>query len=190
MVYNFFNYLRCRSPFKRLLIGGKAGRIKRIKHIKNMRRLEGELYGSIITLKNLALVQKEKPLSADYIFETLMNNSMALRPAYEEMITRYRNGRDEEAFRIFADRIGSRAGRSFASILSKLDRINPSETVKQMEVLQNMMAEERMTAAVRNAQRNSVLVTAWASASIFALLINFALVVVFMDTLGMLGHLF
>ena len=53
-----------------------------------------------------------------------------------------------------------------------------------------MMAEERMTAAVRNAQRNSVLVTAWASASIFALLINFAVVVVFMDTLGMLGHLF
>ena len=115
---------------------------------------------------------------------------MTLRPAYEELITLYRGGRDEEAFRTFAERVGSRAGRSFASVLSKLDRINPSETVKQMEVLQNMMAEERMTAAVRNAQRNSVLVTAWASASIFALLINFAVVVVFMDTLGMLGYLF
>ena len=59
-----------------------------------------------------------------------------------------------------------------------------------MEVFQNMMAEERMTAAVRAAQKNSVLITALASASIFALLINFAVVVVFMDTLGMLGHLF
>ena len=184
MVYNFFNYLRGRSTLKRLPFSYKAG------HLKRQSALDGELYGSIITLKNLALVQKEKPLSADFIFEALLENSMTLRPAYEELITLYRGGRDEEAFRTFAERVGSRAGRSFASVLSKLDRINPSETVKQMEVLQNMMAEERMTAAVRNAQRNSVLVTAWASASIFALLINFAVVVVFMDTLGMLGHLF
>ena len=183
MVYNFFNYLRGRSSSKRLPFSHKAG------HLKRQSSLDGELYGSVITLKNLALVQKEKPLSADYIFEALLENSMTLRPAYEELITLYRGGRDEEAFRTFAERVGSRAGRSFASVLSKLDRINPSETVKQMEVLQNMMAE-RMTAAVRTAQRNSVLVTAWASASIFALLINFAVVVVFMDTLGMLGHLF
>ena len=59
-----------------------------------------------------------------------------------------------------------------------------------MEVFQNIMAEERMTEAVKTAQRNSVLITAWASASVFALLINFAVVVVFMDTLGMLEHLF
>lgn len=119
-----------------------------------------------------------------------MENSSALRPAYEEMIALYRNGRDEEAFRRFAERTGNRAGRNFASVLSKLDRINPSEIIKQMEVLQNMMAEERMTAAVRAAQRNSILVTAWASASVFALLVNFAVVVVFLDTLGMLEHLF
>lgn len=184
MVYNFFNYLRGRSSVKRLPFIGKAG------HLRRAGVIDGELYGSVITLKNLALVQKEKPLSADFIFEALMENSAALRPAYEELITLYRNGRDEEAFRAFSKRVGSRAGRNFASVLSKLDRINPSETVKQMEVFQNMMAEERMTAAVRKAQRNSVLVTAWASASIFALLINFAVVVVFTDTLGMLGHLF
>lgn len=158
--------------------------------LKKSGTLDGELYGSAITLKNLALVQKEKPLSADFIFQALMENSSALRPAYEELITLYRSGRDEEAFKVFAERTGSRAGRNFAAVLSKLDKINPAETVKQMEVFQNIMAEERMTAAIRTAQRNSVLVTAWASASIFALLINFAVVVVFMDTLGMLGHLF
>lgn len=151
---------------------------------------DSELYGSAITLKNLALVQKERPLSADYIFEALMENSSVLKPAYEELISLYRSGRDEEAFRAFAGSTGSRAGKNFAAVLAKLDRINPAELVKQMEVFQNIMAEERMTAAIRTAQRKSVLVTAWASASIFALLINFAVVVVFMDTLGMLGHLF
>ena len=164
--------------------------LRKTRSLKKYGAMDRELYGSAVTLKNLALVQKEKPLSADYIFQSLMDNSLALRPAYEEMITLYRNGRDEEAFKAFGNIAGSRAGRNFASVLSKIDRINPAETIKQMEVFQNMMAEERMTAAVRAAQKNSVLITALASASIFALLINFAVVVVFMDTLGMLGHLF
>lgn len=153
-------------------------------------QIDSEIYGSAVILKNLALVQKGKPLSANFIFETLMENSTFLRPAYEELIALYRNGRDEEAFSTFAARTGTRAGKNFASVLSKLDRINPAETVKQMEVFQNMMAEERMTAAVKTAQRNSVIITAWASASVFALLINFAVVVVFMDTIGMLENLF
>lgn len=158
--------------------------------LKNRSQTDREIYGSAVTLKNLSLVQKDKPLSADYIFEALMDNSSALRPAYEEMIALYRSGRDEEAFKAFAAKTGSRGGKNFASVLSKIDKINPAETVKQMEVFQNMMAEERTTAAIKTAQRNSVIITAWASASIFALLINFAVVVVFMDTLGMLQHLF
>ena len=184
MVYNFFNYLRGRGDAKRLPFIHKAGSLRKTAAV------DSEIYGSAITLKNLALVQKERPLSADYIFEALMENSSALRPAYEELISLYRSGRDEDAFRAFAKKTGSRAGKNFAAVLSKLDRINPAELVKQLEVFQNIMAEERMTAAIRTAQRKSVLVTAWASASIFALLINFAVVVVFMDTLGMLGHLF
>lgn len=157
---------------------------------KKTDRYGSELFGSVITLKNLAMVHKERPLSADFIFEILMENSTALKPAYEELLTLYRSGRDDEAFRAFAERTGSREGRNFAVILSKLDRINPAEVVKQMEVFQNAMAEERMTAATKAAQRNSVLITAWAAASIFALLVNFAVVVVFLDTLGMLEHLF
>ena len=184
MVYNFFNYLRGRSSNKRLHFKIKAG------SLKNRARIDREIYGSAVTLKNLALVQKEKPLSADFIFESLMENSAALRPAYEKLIALYRSGRDEEAFKAFAAETESRAGKNFASILSKLDKINPAETVKQMEVFQSMMAEERTTAAIKTAQRNSVIITALASASIFALLINFAVVVVFMDTLGMLEHLF
>jgi len=141
-------------------------------------------------LKNLAIVQKERPLSADFIYQALMENSFYLRPVYEEMLTLYRSGRDDEAFGIFAKRTGSRAGKNFASILSKLDKINPSELVKQMEVLQNALAEERMTESLRTAQRNSIIATMCAAAAIFALLINFAVVVVFLDALTLLDNLF
>ena len=129
-------------------------------------------------------------MSADFMYEALMENSGRLRPVYEEMLSLYRSGRDQEAFQVFAKRTGSRTGRNFAAVLSKLDRINPAELVKQMEVFQNVMAEERMTAALKNAQRRSIIATVWATASIFALLINFAVVVVFLDALVMLENLF
>lgn len=148
------------------------------------------MYSSVITLKNLAIVQEKRPLSADFIFQALMENSSSLKPVYEEMISLYRSGRDEEAFRVFGERTGSRTGRNFAAILSKLDKINPAELVKQMEVFQNVMAEERMTAALKSAQRNSIIATMWATAAMFALLINFAVVVVFLDALATLESLF
>ena len=181
MVYHFCRTLRHRFAAQWLAFKNKTG-------LLNL--TDGELYGSVITLKNLAIVQKERPFSADYIYEALMENSGRLRPVYEEMLTLYRGGRDKEAFQVFAERTGTRNGKNFASILSKLDRINPAELVKQMEVFQNVMAEARMTAALKSAQRRSIIVTVWATAAIFALLINFTVVVVFLDALTMLENLF
>ena len=181
MVHDFWSNLRSRASGKWLAYKNKTGSVKNI---------EKELYSSVITLKNLAIVQEKRPLSADFIFQALMENSSSLKPVYEEMISLYRSGRDEEAFRVFGERTGSRTGRNFAAILSKLDKINPAELVKQMEVFQNVMAEERMTAALKSAQRNSIIATMWATAAMFALLINFAVVVVFLDALATLESLF
>ena len=181
MVHSFFSDLWSGAAFKRLAHKNKAGSVV---------KMERELYGSVITLKNLAIVQKDRPFAADFIYERLMENSWVLKPVYEEMLTLYRNGRDKEAFQVFAERTGTRTGRNFAAILSKLDKINPSELVKQMEVFQNAMAEEQMTAALKTAQKKSILATVWAAASVFALLVNFAVVVVFLDALAMLDNLF
>ena len=43
---------------------------------------ESELYDSCILLKNLALVYRQMPLSADMILELLMENSWKLKPVY------------------------------------------------------------------------------------------------------------
>lgn len=53
-----------------------------------------------------------------------------------------------------------------------------------------MIAEKRMTQALKTAQRNSVITTIWSSATVFSLLINFVVVAVFMDTLNMLKNFF
>lgn len=149
-----------------------------------------ELYGSAIILKNLSLVHKNSPVSADYTYEVLMRNSERLKPLYQEMLTMYRNGKNDEAFRIFGERTGTREGKNFAVILSKLERINPSELLEQIDVFQEMILEERTTASMKKAQRNSIITTAWATAGIFAMLINFLCVVVLMNMLEMLREVF
>ena len=152
--------------------------------------LELELYDSCITLKNLAIVNGAKPFSGEFLYTMLMENAVKLKPIYREMLLMYRQGRDEEAFRYFADAVNTKAGRNFAAILTKGEKINPSELIEQMEVFQNMIAEKRMTQALKTAQRNSVITTIWSSATVFSLLINFVVVAVFMDTLNMLKNFF
>ena len=152
--------------------------------------LELELYDSCITLKNLAIVNGSKPFSGEFLYTMLMENAVRLKPVYREMLLLYRQGRDEEAFVYFSEAVGTKAGKTFGAILSKLEKINPAELIEQMEVFQNMMAEKRMTQAIKTAQRNSIITTIWSSATVFALLINFAVVAVFMDALNMLGSIF
>ena len=156
----------------------------------NNRVLDRELFSSSVILKNLALVRREAPLSADYIYENLMENSIFLKPFYGELLTLYRAGRDEEAFKVFTLEIGTKAAKNFALILSKIDKVNPAELAEQMEIFQQMMTESNMTAAMKKAQRNSLITTAFAVSAVFAQFINFTVVVVFMDTIAMLNNMY
>lgn len=157
---------------------------------QNREAPDRELFKSSIILKNLALVKRETPFSADFIYEKLMDNSELLKPMYGEMLTLYRNGRDEEAFKIPALLIKSKMAKHFGMILAKLDKLNPAELVEQMDIFQKTMLENRMTYSVKKAQRNSVIMTSIAAVSVFMLMINFTVVVVFMDSLRMLGTMF
>ena len=149
-----------------------------------------ELFKSSVILKNLSLVRKEAPMSADYIYEKLTENSGYLKPMYSQMLALYRSGRDKEAFKLPAKIIGTKAAGNFALILSKLDKLNPAELVEQMNIFQSSMIEKQVTYAVKITQKNSVIITALSALSVFALLINFVVVVVFMDSLKMLSSIF
>lgn len=159
--------------------------------VKNKKSFpDRELFKSSVILKNLSLVRRETPFSADYIYEKLMENSSYLRPMYSRMLSLYRSGRDTEAFKLPVQVIGTKAAGNFALILSKLDKLNPAELVEQMNIFQTAMIEKQMTYAVKRTQRNSVVITALSAMAIFALLINFTVVVVFMDSLNMLSSIF
>lgn len=154
------------------------------------KKLEPEIYHSGLLLKNLALARKEDAFSADYLYEKLMEHSEKLRPVYAEMLALYRAGKDRDAFRLIAERCPTRAGRNFSLVLEKAGILRPDELVEQIEVFQEMIRQQKMTEDIRQVQRNSLVTTVMATAVVFLLVIDFAVVVVFMHTMTMLAFVF
>ena len=152
--------------------------------------LELEIYKSSILLKNLSLAEQDRPFSADYMIEQLMEHTKRLNPVYSQMLTLYRGGKDREAFALLENCCTSRSARNFSMILSKLDRISPGELTEQMEVFQEMMGQQRMTAEMKLVQRNSVIIMALAAGTMFVMMIDFTVVVVFMHTITLLESVF
>ena len=174
-------YSRITSPFAMV-----------IKMLTKSRRekYDRELYSSCIVLKNLSIVQSESPLSADVMFEKLETNAKVLKPIYAQMISMYRTGRSEDAFKYFADAVGTSMGRTFAGLLSKIDRINPNDLKEQAIAIQEAMSEKRLTDGYRRAQRNGVITMGLSTVAVMAVMMDFLVVVVFMDMMNLLTFAF
>ena len=153
------------------------------------RAAEQEIFSSCVLLKNLAIVRKNIPMSGDYMLEQLMENSYLLKPVYHEILFRLRSGAGSAAFDAMTEQIDTRSASAFAMILGKLEQINPAELVTAMESFEETFRGERVTRAMRRTNVKSLLTTVCAMTAIFAILMNFVVVVVFMDMFAMLGQI-
>ncbi len=151
---------------------------------------ERDILSSCIMLKNLSVVYKARPMSADFIIEELMKSSTFLKDVYRRILSDYRTGNCDEAVKILQEKVPTRTAKNFAMILSKLDRINPSELAGYMEAFEKSMEEERTTEAMRRAEKKNIIITAIATASVFAVLFNFVRVVIFINAMEMLQSVF
>lgn len=153
-------------------------------------KMEKELFHSCIVLKNLAIVYQEMPMSTDYILEQLMESSQSLKSVYADILTIYRSGRHDEAVQCLCQRVPLNSAQKFARILSRIDVINPAELISQMNAFEETFSAERKTRAMARAERKSLVTTLASTATIFVVLLNFVVVVVFLDTLQILSGLF
>lgn len=87
----------------------------------------------------------------------------------------------EKAFSVLEERVQTKAAVNFSLILSKLDQVNPSELVSSMRSFEESFSEERVTRATRRAYIRSLIVTTASAASVFLILMNFIIVVIFLD---------
>lgn len=156
----------------------------------NKTRIDKELFNSSIILKNLSLITQQSPFSADYMYEKLMENSTFLKPVYRQMLTVYRSRESQNAFKVLPLTLNTKTSKNFAIILSKLERISPVELAKQMDVFQKNMMDQRMTYAIKRVQKSSMVLTVLSTITVFAILLNFVVVVVFLDTIQALNQLF
>ena len=156
----------------------------------NSDRIEKELLNSCLMGKNLAIIYAGKPMSADYIIEELMRSSKLLKPVYAEILSEYRKGRDKEAFEILYSRVPVKAAKSFSMILSKIDMINPAELSEYMDSFEEMLADQRLTKGIQNAEKQSLIVNITVTLSIFALLMNFTVTVIFSKAQLLLADIF
>jgi len=153
-------------------------------------KLERELFHSCVILKNLAIVQQELPMSADFMMEQLMKASRPLRHIYADILSLYRKGEREAAFQVMHQRIPTKSAQDFARILSKLDYMLPSDLVLQMDGFEEIFSSERKTKAMARAERKSMVTTLTSTTTVFVVLLNFTVVVIFLDTLQILQQLF
>lgn len=156
----------------------------------NRDRLEKEIFNSCIVLKNLAIVHRDLPMSADFMLEQVQESSNLLKNIYIDILSAYRNGREAQAFLLLPEKVPLRAAKSFSMILSKIDKINPAELIAQMTAFEETFAAERMTRGMKRTERRSLITTMAATVTVFAILLNFTVVVVFMDTMNMLREAF
>ncbi|MCF0150380.1 MAG: hypothetical protein HUJ80_03110 [Firmicutes bacterium] len=178
---SLFLYGKVRSPFAFLLQHLAAARRK---------RMDRGLYSSCVVLKNLAIVGRSAPLSADRILEKLAGCAHAeLKPVYHTLLALVRTGNADEGFHYFAEAIGTPTARVFAGLLSKLDQINPAELQEQVQALIDAISEKRVTEGYLQAQRNGAVTMTLATVSVTLAMLDFLVVVVYMDLIEMLTTL-
>lgn len=169
------------SPVKRAIDSYK---------IKKSLELDKEIFSSAGTIKTLALLNSNGTFSADYIYEKLFEHSVKMKGIYSSFLALYRSGSRQEAFKYIRKNINTNTGKQFATILEKLEYLSPKEMVQQIEGFQEAIVEERTTRATNEIDKNSVITTVASTATIFTIILNFAIVGVFMDSLAMLNGIF
>jgi len=75
-------------------------------------------------------------------------------------------------------------------ILSKIDMINPVELSEYMDSFEETLADQRLTKGIQNAEKQSLIVNITVTLSIFALLMNFTVTVIFSKAQVLLSDIF
>lgn len=148
-----------------------------------------EVYMSISQLKNLSIAQQDNPVGADFIIEQLSKSTNLTKLAYIKALSLWRTGKEEEAIKKFGDEIDTRMGRDFGNILLKLDELNPFEFKEQLEIFQNTIKSERSTERQKKNEAISNWIYTPAVVSAMVILLNFVVVVVFIDNMNLLNNL-
>lgn len=142
-----------------------------------------EVYRAILQLKNMSKVQQNNPYGALFIFEQLRKFTKITRPIFNRMIALYSEDKRDQAYEYFQKAMGTREGEELGNILMKLDKLSPAELRTQLEMYQDSIKRERDTNRKKRNDNRSYAVYFMVVSSTILILINFVIVVFYLDTM-------
>lgn len=148
------------------------------------------LMTDIALLKSIIICNRESPLSTEKILEEMAIYSNGLSKTYLKVVSEYRKNKGKRAFDAVTDRYQGHIWESYKRILVRLEDFDPIELIDQISALQELVLQNQISKSMVDVEKKANLLTIIATASVFAVILNFAVVVVFMDTMAMLGKVF
>lgn len=138
-----------------------------------LNKKDDELIAVITQLKNLATLKSEQDYSADYIIQNLMRFTVIIKPILARTLSLMRLERKKEACDYFKNELGTKLGDDFSIVLLKLDDLDTSDFLNQLELFLETVKEKRATRQSNKQQNLSYLVFLLASISVFCVFANF-----------------
>lgn len=141
-----------------------------------LNKKDDELMTIVTQFKNLIVTQAQfdQTRSAESIIETLLHFTTDLtRPIFAQTLSLIRLSKSEEAARQFGQNFGTKIGEEFATILHKLDELDPTEFLEQINSFQDGLREEKRTRRQKKQEQAGRLIFLLASCVVSIILFDY-----------------
>lgn len=148
-----------------------------------------ELFGCLSLLKNM-IVQKDDQISADFIIENLAQSMSITKPAFLQMLARFRMNKVKEAEEAFYAEIGTDLSKEIASLLMQMDQLDPAEFEEIVISKQAFVREYKKTRESRKAEAISDLIYIPIVVDAIIVLMNFLIIAYFIPQQDLILNFF
>ncbi len=153
---------------------------------KHKSRQNIEIYRAITQLKNIAVAKKNDPLGSDFILQQLHKFTRTTRSVFNQLLALWSLGKKEEACDYFEKAIQTKEAQELANLFRKLDDLNPNELHHQIILLQEMIKRDRETKKIMENENKSNFVYLFVISTSMIILINFVVIVYYLETIKQL----
>lgn len=150
---------------------------------ENKKLMNQELTRVFSMFKNLAVIYEDNPPSGLFLLEKLKDSTKKTRPIFTRTINLLYENKVNEASFYFQEAVGTDEGREFASIIKKLDELQPHEFREQIDDFYKGVMEGRKTKRLEEHERRSFVLYSFVAISAILVLGNFVVVAYMIDGL-------
>lgn len=167
------------SPKEELIKGHRSPFRIAIDFIYKKRQilLDKELVEVIQQMKGLIITNNDN-ISADYIFTRLVPYCKVSKTIFIQTHAFLMTGRRKAASEFFANSYNTNLGRKFAAILLKLDKLPAVEYLKELEILQKNITEEKKTTLERKRQTKISIIFTLAGVQLAIIIFDYIYIVI------------